>query len=237
MKSTRRVILAAMLALGAGAGAAVAAQGQAPQAPPPGPAYVLTYLEFGPSSVNNAIAAMKTYRDASRREMGARTVDIYQEAGHPNRFVLREIWDDRPAYDRHAMAASSSQFTAAVRPIHFGPIYISVHIEYWMSPVKQGGANDTFVITHVDVGGMNVPRLKEMLDKVGPASVNDAGLVRYEILDEVPAHPNHFRFFEQWTSEANWAAHHSSPHARAFRDSVTPILGTPYDQRLYRLVN
>ena len=33
MKSTRRVILAAMLALGAGA--AAAAQGQAPQAPPP----------------------------------------------------------------------------------------------------------------------------------------------------------------------------------------------------------
>jgi quinol monooxygenase YgiN len=236
MKSTRRVILAAMFALGVGAGAAAAAQGQAPQAPP-GPAYVLTYLEFAPSSVNNAIAAMKTYRDASRRETGARTIDIYQEAGHPHRFVLREIWNDRAAYDRHAMAASTSQFTTAVRPIHFGPIYVSVHIEYWMSPVKQGGANDAFVITHVDVGGNNVPRLKEMLDKLGPASVNDAGLVRYEILDEVPAHPNHFRFFEQWTSEANWAAHHSSPHARAFRDSVTPILGTTYDQRLYRLVN
>ena len=152
-------------------------------------------------------------RAAARRERGR--VDIYQEAGHPHRFVLREIWHDRAAYDRHAMAASTSQFTTAVRPIHFGPIYVSVHIAYWMSPVKQGGANDAFVVTHVDVGGMNVPRLKEMLDKVGPASVNDAGLVRYEILDEVPAHPNHFRFFEQWTSEANWAAHHSSPHARA----------------------
>jgi len=234
MKSNRRVILAAMLALVAGA--AAAAQGQAPQAPP-GPAYVLTYLEFGPSSVNNAIAAMKTYRDASRRETGARTVDIYQEAGHPHRFVLREIWQDRAAYDRHAAAASTTQFKTAVQPIHFGPIYVSVHIAYWMSPVKQGGANDAFVVTHVDVGGMNVPRLKEMLDKVGPASVNDAGLVRYEILDEVPAHPNHFRFFEQWSSEASWAAHHSSAHARAFRDGVTPILGTPYDQRLYRLVN
>jgi len=234
MTSTRRVVLAAMLALGAGASAVMGAP--APEVPP-GPSYVTTYLEFAPSSVNAAIAAMKTYRDASRREPGATTVDIYQEAGHQNRFVLREIWQDRPAYDRHAMAASSSQFITAVRPIHFGPIYISVHIAYWMSPVKQGGANDAFVITHVDVGGNNVPRLKEMLDKVGPASVNDAGLVRYEILDEVPAHPNHFRFFEQWASEANWAAHHSSPHARAFRDSVTPILGTPYDQRLYRLVN
>jgi quinol monooxygenase YgiN len=235
MKTTRRVILAAMFALGAGA--AASAQGQAPQAPPPGPAYVTTYLEFAPSSVNNAIASMKTYRDASRRETGATTVDIYQEAGHPHRFVLREVWQDRAAYDRHAAAASTTQFTAAVRPIHFGPIYVSVHIAYWMSPVKQGGANDAFVVTHVDVGGMNVPRLKEMLDKLGPASVNDAGLVRYEILDEVPAHPNHFRFFEQWSSEANWAAHHTSAHARAFRDSVTPILGTPYDQRLYRLVN
>jgi len=233
MNSTRRVILAAMLALGAGA--AAAAQ-QTPEVPA-GPSYVTTYLEFAPSSANNAMAAMKTYRDASRREQGATTVDIYQEAGQQNRFVLREVWQDRAAYDRHAMAASTTQFRTAVQPIHFGPIYVSVHIAYWMSPVKQGGANDAFVITHVDVGGNNVPRLKEMLDKLGPASVTDTGLVRYEILDEVPAHPNHFRFFEQWTSEANWAAHHTSAHARAFRDSVTPILGTPYDQRLYRLVN
>src|ERR1700754_3737511 len=100
MKSTRRVIVVGMLALGAGAGTAMAAQ--TPEVPP-GPSYVTTYLEFGPSTVNNAIAIMRTYRDASRREQGATTVDIYQEAGHQNRFVLREVWQDRAAYDRHAM--------------------------------------------------------------------------------------------------------------------------------------
>lgn len=232
MRSIFRAIFAAALALGVG----TSVQGQAADAPS-GPAYVTTYLEFAPSSVANATTMLKTYRDASRREPGATTVDIYQEAGHPHRLILREIWQDRAAYDRHAMAASTTQFTTAVRPIHFGPIYVSVHIAYWTSPVKPSGANDAFVISHIDVGGNNVPRLKELLDALGPASVNDAGLVRYEILDEVPAHPNHFRFFEQWSSEANWAAHHSSAHARTFRDSVTPILGTPYDQRLYRLVN
>jgi quinol monooxygenase YgiN len=233
MKTTRRMVLALALALGA----STAVQGQAPQAPPPGPSYVITYLEFAPSAVSQAMTAMRAYRDASRREPGARTVDVYQEAGRPHHFVLREVWQDRPAYDRHAMAASTTQFNTAIRPIQFAPPYLSVHIEYWMSPVKPAGANDVFVMTHVDVGGMNVPRLKELLDRLGPASVNDAGLVRYEILDEVPDHPNHFRFFEQWNSEANWVAHHASAHARQFRDDVTQILGTPYDQRLYRLVN
>jgi quinol monooxygenase YgiN len=233
MRSILRAVLAAALALGAG----TAAQGQAPQQAPPGPAYVTTYLEFAPSSVPAATTVLKTYRDASRREAGVTTVDIYQEAGHPHRVILREIWQDRAAYDRHAMAATTAQLATAVRPIHFGPIYTSVHVAYWTSPAKTSGPNDAFVISHIDVGGNNVPRLKELLDVLGPASVNDAGLVRYEILDEVPAHPNHFRFFEQWSSEANWAAHHTSAHARAFRDGVTPILGTPYDQRLYRLVN
>src|SRR5262245_50642815 len=232
MKSTRRVILAALLALGAGIGA-----GQTAEGPPPGPSYVTIYLEFAPSSLNNAVATMRTYRDASRREPGATTVDIYQESGHPHRFILREIWQDRPAYDAHAKAAATTQLMGAIKPIHFGNPQISVHVPYWMSPTKPSGANDAFVISHIDVGGMNIPRLQEMLDRLGPPSVNDAGLVRYEILDEVPAHPNHFRFFEQWSSEANWAAHHTSAHARTFRDSVTPILGTPYDQRLYRLVN
>lgn len=233
MKSILRAVFAAALALGVG----TAVQGQTPAAPPPGPSFVMTYLEVSPSSVTNAIATMRTYRDASRREPGATTVDIYQEAGHPHRFILREIWQDRAAYDRHAMAASTTQFKTAIRPIHYGDPYVSVHIPYWLSPAKTAGANDAFVISHIDVGGMNVPRLKALLDALGPASVNDAGLVRYEILDEVPAHPNHFRFFEQWTSEANWAGHHTSAHARQFRDGVTPILGTPYDQRLYRLVN
>jgi quinol monooxygenase YgiN len=233
MNSTRRTTLLALLAFGASA----VAQAQTPPAPATGPSYVLTYLEFAPGSMTNAIATMRAYRDASRREMGARTIDIYQEAGHPHRFILREIWQDRAAYDRHAMAASRSQFDTAIKPIHFGPPATGVHVEYWMSPVKQAGANDVFVISHIDVGGNNVPRLNGLLDTLGPASAIDAGLVRYEILDEVPAHPNHFRFFEQWSSDASWAAHHTSAHARAFRDGVTPILGTPYDQRLYRLVN
>jgi quinol monooxygenase YgiN len=230
MTSILRMWLTVMLAVVLGA------QAQPPPAAA-GPTHVLTYLEFAPSKVTNAIGAMRSYRDASRREPGAMTVDIYQESGHQHRFILREIWQDRAAYDRHAMAASTTQLNNAIRPIHFGPPQVGVHIEYWMSPVKQGGANDAFVITHIDVGGMNVPRLKGMLDALGPASVNDAGLVRFEILDEVPAHPNHFRFFEQWSSEANWAAHHTAAHTRKFRDDVTPILGTPYDQRLYRLVN
>jgi quinol monooxygenase YgiN len=231
MTSIVRMVMAVMLAVGLGAAA------QEKAAPPSGPSYVLTYLEFAPSKVTDAIAMMRTYRDASRSEPGARAVDIYQETGHPHRFILREIWQDRAAYDRHAMAASRSQFNTAILPIHLGPPAVGVHVEYWMSPVKSAGANDVFVISHIDVGGNNVPRLKGLLDTLGPASANDAGLVRYEILDEVPAHPNHFRFFEQWSSEANWAAHHTSAHARAFRDGVTPILGTPYDQRLYRLVN
>ena len=230
MIRTLRMIFAVVLAVGLGAAAQE-------QPVPSGPSHVLTYFEFAPSKIADAIAAMRAYRDASRREPGARTVDIYQEAGHPHRFIVREIWQDRAAYDRHAMAASITQLNTAIRPIHFGNPQVGVHIEYWMAPVKQAGANDAFVITHIDVGGMNVPRLKGMLDALGPASVNDTGLVRYEILDEVPAHPNHFRFFEQWSSEANWASHHTSAHARKFRDDVTPILGTPYDQRLSRLVN
>jgi quinol monooxygenase YgiN len=234
MKSILHLFLSLTVTLAVGAGTAV--QAQTPETPR-GPSYVMAYFEFAPSAIANATAALRTYRDASRREPGATTVDIYQESGHPNRFIAREIWRDRAAFDRHAAAAATTQLMTAIRPIHYGNPQVTVHIPYWMSPVKPSGANDAFVISHIDVGGNNVPRLTGLLDALGPASVNDAGLVRYEILDEVPAHPNHFRFFEQWTSEADWAAHHTSAHARAFRDGVTPVLGTPYDQRLYRLMN
>jgi len=53
----------------------------------------------------------------------------------------------------------------------------------------------------------------------------------------VPAHVNHFRVVEEWASPAAWEAHDRAPHTQAYREALMPMLGTPYDQRLYDVVN
>jgi quinol monooxygenase YgiN len=236
MKSLRSVLLSvAFAALVSSA----SAQNANPQIPViDGPTYLMIYVEVVPSASARAIAMMKDYRAASLKEPGANSVDIYQEAGQTHRFILSEIWQNRTMAKAHTDGATVAGLFSKLKPIEIGPSDIRIHQAHMVTPPKTPKANDVFIISHVDVAGQgNLGKLITMLNTLGEASQKDNGMVRYEILDEVPAHANHFRVYEEWSSMATWEAHNLASHAQAYHDALLPLLGTPYDQRLYRLVN
>jgi quinol monooxygenase YgiN len=234
MRSLSRLFACAVLAA-AIAGPACAQQTQVPVID--GPTYTMTYVEVVPSATARAIAILKEYRDASRKEPGAMYADIYQEEGQSHRFVLSEIWQNRGAVAAHTKAAATTGLLDRLKPIELGPPDIRIHQAHSVTPPKAPGANDVIIISHIDVAGGNTQNLINALGPLGEASRKEAGMVRYEILDEVPAHVNHFRSFEEWSNLAAFEAHNRAPHTQTYRNTVLPWLGTPYDQRLYRLVN
>ena len=202
-----------------------------------GPTYLMTYVEVMPSAAAQALNFLKDYRDAARREPGMIRVDLYQEQGQSHRFVLGEIWQNRTVVQDHNKSAAATGLIQKLQPIELGPPDIRIHQAHSATPPKAPAANDTIIISHVDVFGGNVVKLIAMLNTLGEASRKDNGMVRYEILDEVPAHANHFRVLEEWSGQAAWEAHDRAPHTQAYREALMPMLGTPYDQRLYRVVN
>jgi quinol monooxygenase YgiN len=138
----------------------------------------------------------------------------------------------------HTDGPAMATLVAKLKPIEIGPADIRIHQAHMVTPPKAPNANDLIIISHVDVaGGGNLAKLITMLNTLGEASQKDKGMVRYEILDEVPAHANHMRVLEEWSSPAAWEAHNLAPHTQAYHDALLPLLGTPYDQRLYRAVN
>jgi quinol monooxygenase YgiN len=197
----------------------------------------MTYVEVVPSATARAIAMLREYRDASRKEPGAMQADIYQEEGQSHRFVLSEIWQNRGAVAAHTKAAASTNLLDQLKPIELGPPDVRIHQAHSVTPPKAPNANDVIIISHIDVAGGNTQNLINALGPLGEASRKESGMVRYEILDEVPAHANHFRSFEEWSNLAAFEAHNRAPHTQTYRNTVLPWLGTPYDQRLYRLVN
>jgi quinol monooxygenase YgiN len=68
-------------------------------------------------------------------------------------------------------------------------------------------------------------------------SVKEQGMTKYQILRQAPGTGNHFRVFEVWASEQAWDAHNLAAHTQTFRNELAPLLGTPYDQRKYTVVN
>jgi quinol monooxygenase YgiN len=201
-----------------------------------GPTYVMTYVEVVPSTIGQAMAALKEYRDASRHEPGANFVDVYQEDGQSHRFVVSEIWQNRGAAKTHGDAAATTGLFQKLKGIELGPPDVRIHQAHSATPPKAPNGNDVIVISHCDVAGGNTQNLINAFAPLSEASRKESGMIRYEILDEVPAHANHFRLLEEWASLAAFEAHNRAPHTQAYRQTIMPWLGTPYDQRIYKLV-
>jgi len=64
--------------------------------------YTVTYVEVGPVLAKVGAAALKGYRDASRKDAGAVHLDVYQRIDRPNQFVVLGSWTNQMAYDAHA---------------------------------------------------------------------------------------------------------------------------------------
>ena len=202
-----------------------------------GPAYLFNYVEVVPSAAAQAVTALKQYRDAARKEPGAIQIDLYQEKGQTQRFVVEEIWQNRSIAQEHGKSAASTALARTLTPIELGPLDVRVHQIHMATSPKAPNPNDVILISHVDVAGNNTLNLIRELNALWDATRNENGMVRYEILDEVPLHSNHFRIVEEWTNPAVWEAHDRAPQSQAYRDAILKMLGTPYDQRLYSVVN
>jgi quinol monooxygenase YgiN len=217
---------------------AIAAPLKAGEAPDPnqGPIYVTTYFEVSPANARPAMAALKGYRDAARKEQGVVSSNLLQEAATPSRFVINEVWQNWAAYDAHVKAAARTQLNAAMAPMQYGPPDARAHLAHYVAPQK-GTAGQVVVLSHLDVTPNQLPALLEAMKPLSEGSANDAGMVTYQILRQAPGVGNHFRLYEVWANERDWVAHNAAKHTQDFRNVLYPMLGTPYDQRRYTIVN
>jgi quinol monooxygenase YgiN len=105
---------------------------------------------------------------------------------------------------------------------------------------NPAGAQDAderlYVVTHVDVLGPNgAAEAAKMLHQFAVDSRNDQGSVRFEVLRD-PDRLNHFTMVEVWRTRQNFESHLAASHSRAFREKLQPMLGSPFDERLHKLL-
>ncbi len=124
------------------------------QTPPDSAAYSVAYVDIAPASRTAAIAAIKQYRDASRKDDGFQRIEFFEQAGRPAHFCIIETWANNKDLDTHAASANTKGFRAKVDSMRLS--------DYDQRPYKtlslsiapnDGNGRGTFVITHVDIGG------------------------------------------------------------------------------------
>ena len=92
------------------------------------------------------------------------------------------------------------------------------------------------VVTHVDVPPQRKDETEVLLKGLAEKSPKDEGNLRYEVFQQT-ASRNHFTIFAVWKDRKAFDAHEMQAHTRQFREALGPMLGAPYDERLYEALN
>ena len=63
------------------------------------------------------------------------------------------------------------------------------------------------------------------------------GNLRYDVVSGVHMPVNYMTVFAAWRNRKAFDDYEMSSYARQFRDTVGKVLGSPFDDRLYTLIN
>jgi quinol monooxygenase YgiN len=195
--------------------------------------YVVTYIDVQPDETGQqAIALLKEYRQASRAEDGNSGVTVLQEMNRSGRFVIIEGWHE-PSFHIHEAAAHTARLRSGLQAIQTSPYDQRVHHAFAVGPEPVTKIDVFVVVTHVDVPPPRKDETEVLLRSVAEKSRKDAGNVRYDVFQQNAPRLNHFTVFAAWNDAHAFTSNQMTQHTRQFRDALGPMLGAPYDERLY----
>jgi quinol monooxygenase YgiN len=205
------------------------------QAPGDTAAYAVGYVDVMPSARPAAIAALKQYRDASRKDKGYVRIEFFEQAGRPGHLNIIETFANQEALDGHAADSHTKQFRSKLDSIRLSDYDQRPYKTLTLGPLPSGAnAPAIYVITHVDIGGQgtNAP---ELLQRLAETSRKEPGNLRFDVLQH-SMRANHFTVIEAWQSQKALDTHAEAAHTKEYRDGLAPIAGSPLDERIYKVI-
>lgn len=93
-------------------------------------------------------------------------------------------------------------------------------------------SKNVYIVTHIDVMPNFSDGANKAIQKYAEDSRKDPGALSVEGLVQ-DGRPNHFTIVEWWQDRAAFEAHGGQAHVKEFRDTLQPMLGAPFDERLH----
>jgi quinol monooxygenase YgiN len=220
------IVMLAAAMLPAGAATAVA---QEPAV------YGATYVEVAPSATSQAIGLLKALAAASRKENGNLRFHVVEEQQRPNRFVVIEAWKDQAAFEGHRKGKPYAEFNEKLAAVRNAPPDERVHNALAAATMPEASRGAIWVITHVDVPPPSKDACIAELKTLTDAGRKDAGNLMFEVVQQTNR-PNHFTVVEIWQNGKAFDTHGTAEHTRRFRANLGPMLGAPYEDRVYMAI-
>jgi quinol monooxygenase YgiN len=199
----------------------------------------LIFIEVRVEMRGHAGNALRKLADlASEHEASSGAILVMQEIGRPERFaVLRRNAAGLTTTDGkegpHALTKDLIDDLIAPPDQRF-----EREFDATSTPAGRGidPRANLYVIASLDVVPSNLTQIELALHRLAAAARQSDGNLGVEILSQV-SHPNHFTFVSAWLGESPFHAFAETIETRAFRQTIAPVLGSPYDERLFRRVD
>ncbi len=196
--------------------------------------YGVTALDVAPGAASQGVALLRHYRDGALTQPGNTGITLLQEADWPNRFVIYEGWKDQSAYDANEQSVHTSELRDKLKPIAAAPYDRRAYHVITIGPSQEpAGPDAVYMHLHLDVFPPGIEKTLAAARAVAEAARKDEGNLRYDVVRSVKPPQSHTTFLSAWRDRKAFDAYESSPYARQFRDAVGPLLGSPFDDRLY----
>ena len=198
--------------------------------------YTVTYIEVGPLLAKVGAAALKTYRDAGRKDKGNVHLDVFESLDRPNQTVVLAAWADQAAYQAHAATTHFGALKEKLQTMLVAPMDTRLNTALSGSAVIAPGksAKDAIVaITHVDVVSAQKDNAVAALKQLADDSRQHPGNLQFHVWQQIDR-PNHFTVVEAWSSRGAFSVHQMRNETRDFRGKLAPMAGSLYDERLYK---
>jgi len=200
--------------------------------------YGVTALDVAPSAVSQGVALLRQYRDGTLRQAGNMGVTLLQEVGWPNRFVIYEGWKDQSAYDANEKAGHTAEFRDKLKAIAGAPYDRRDYYVVTVGPSRPASGADTiYMQLHLDVFPPGIEPTLAAAKSVAEAARKGEGNLRFDVVRSVKPPQSHTTFLAAWQNRKAFDAYEESAYARQFRDTVGPLLGSPFDDRLCVPIN
>ena len=222
------------------------------------PARVLTFIEVRADAVARARDILQKYESALRQHGGGLEVEALEEIGRPERFVVLEsaavagalapaeaaaqdtlaplnelltALPDRRTNREFAAPANETQ-TAMSRHGKSG----ARHTNSATATNQPGNERPAlYVVAHLDLAPPDQARGATALQGLIAAARRAPGNLRFAAWQQTNR-PNHFNLVAAWSSRTGFDDFTAGAAAREYRATIGPLIGSPYDERLYRLI-
>jgi quinol monooxygenase YgiN len=123
-----------------------------------------------------------------------------------------------------------------IRPYSFLVLQATTVLALVLAAAGSARADEALhVVINVDVLPDHMAEGQALLKAEGESSRHDAGYGAWQLLQRRD-HGNHFAIVEVWSSEADFDRHIATEHAKSTRRKLQPLLASPFDERLFSLV-